>query len=97
MFIVILSPDFIVTIAHKAPDKITSPAFKPTPNSPNLFASQATALTGLPSAAAPAPVCNNSPLHSKVIPQVVKSIFLGSAYCPPNTIYPQEALSATVS
>ena len=79
------------------PDSTTSPAFSGMPSRPSVLASQATALAGAPSAAAPAPVATISPFFSSTMPQVVRSSPRGSTSRSPSTKTPQLALSATVS
>ena len=67
------------------------------PSAPSVLASHATAFTGEPSAAAPAPVAMTSPFFSSTMPQVARSTRRGSTARSPSTNTPQEALSATVS
>ncbi|MCY1179981.1 hypothetical protein D9M73_204070 [compost metagenome] len=67
------------------------------PKWPRVLASQATQLTGEPSAAAPAPVLICWPFFSTTMPQVTRSTWRGDTAWSPRMNRPQEALSATVS
>ena len=67
------------------------------PKRPSVLASQATQFTGLPSAAAPAPVLMILPFFSTTMPQVAKSSLRGLTAVSPKSSTPQEALSAMVS
>ncbi len=79
------------------PDRIISSASSFIPNSPSVFASQATQLTGEPNAAAPAPVAITSPFFSCTIPQVTRSTLSGLTWLSPSKNRPHDALSAMVS
>jgi hypothetical protein len=80
-----------------APGKMMSPACRPSPKAASLFASHATQRTGLPRAAAPAPVSASAPLREMTTPMSLGSMPASLRMLPPTANMPEEALSATVS
>lgn len=99
---VMVCGSLIQAMTDSDPDRITSPARNGMPSRPRVLASQATALTGEPCTAAPAPVANTSaspPAGCTVmaIPTSARSTSKGSIGWSPSTYTPHEALSATVS
>src|SRR5262249_7223793 len=91
------SPGATGIILCTAPGKMMSPACRLSPNWAILLASQATQRTGLPRAAAPAPVSASSPFLLTTTPMSRGSMSVTLRMLAPTTSRPQEALSATVS
>src|SRR6185436_6579461 len=91
------SPGATATMACGEPGRMMSPSRSPAPKAPSVLASHATQRAGLPSTAAPAPVCSTSPPRLTMTPTSRRSMWASGVMRPPVTINPDEALSATVS
>ena len=94
----ITSPAATGTIRVHEPGMITCPGSSVTPNWATLLASQATAMTGLPSTAPLQPVSTISPFLRSVAPMQCR-VDVGRRRVgrPPSTSAADEALSAMVS
>src|SRR5262245_38316538 len=79
------------------PERITWPASGTTPNSWSLFASQATALIGLPMTADATPLCSTLPLIDRLAPIRRMSTSVSRAGQPPRTTRPHAAASEMLS
>src|SRR5215207_6309019 len=79
------------------PGNTMSPALSRTPNPSTLRASQATAVTGLPSTASLRPLVTTSPLLVRTASMVLMSMSFGETRASPSTQPAEEALSAMVS
>ena len=79
------------------PGRITWPASSRTPKPATLRASQATAVTGLPSTASERPSATTSPLRRSVASMVSRSMSRGLTRSGPSTKPAEDALSAMVS
>src|SRR5882762_8905328 len=79
------------------PGNTMSPALRRTPKPSTLRASQATAVTGLPSTASLRPLATTSPLRVNTASIVLMSMSFGDTRASPNTQPAEEALSAMVS
>src|SRR6476661_8359820 len=92
-----LSPGLASNALVHDPGSTMSPALRRTPKLSTLRASQATAVTGLPSTASLRPLATTSPLRVSTASMLQMSMSFGDTRAAPSTQPADDALSAMVS